>query len=199
MLERLWGCTISEGARWELCLSGEAADARVGSGSGRRSLIERSPSSPLSMLRGPSAGNDQKKMVVLRYGAPQPACFPEIALGFRPERCRGHAGHMRGEGDATCEYGPPTRTRGFNDSVKFSLTCFLCVVIAVCLCVCVCGWVCRVNIVDLYLDEEGRISLVGRLGGGENTTLQEPAQPNPSSKSSHPDTSHYQFVFRPNQ
>lgn len=135
------GCTISEGARWELCLSGEAADARVGSGSGRRSFIEGSPSSLLSMLRGPSAGNDQKKMVVLHYGAPQPACFPEIALRFRPERCRGRAGHMQGEGDAPCEYGRPTRTHGFNDSVKFSLTCFLCAVIAVRLCMYVCGWV----------------------------------------------------------
>lgn len=90
------GCTISEGARWELCLSGEAADACVSSGSGHRSFIEGSPPSLLPMLRGPSAGNDQEKMVVLRYGAPQSACFPEIALGFRPERCRVRL--------VTCEY-----------------------------------------------------------------------------------------------
>jgi len=30
----------------------------------------------------PSAGNDQKKMVRPRYGAPQSACFPEIADGL---------------------------------------------------------------------------------------------------------------------
>lgn len=38
----------------------------------------------------PSAGNDQKKMGVPCYGAPQCACYPEMAPRIRP----GQACHM---------------------------------------------------------------------------------------------------------
>lgn len=43
----------------------------------------------------PSASNDQKKMGVLCSGAPQYACFPEIALGLGLCRVRSSWSHGR--------------------------------------------------------------------------------------------------------
>ncbi|KAI9546186.1 hypothetical protein NQZ68_029422 [Dissostichus eleginoides] len=42
----------------------------------------------------PSAGNDQRKMVVPRYGAPQSVCLPEIALGLGLSTVRSHWSHI---------------------------------------------------------------------------------------------------------
>ena len=66
----------------------------------------------------PSAGNDQRKMVVPRYGAPQSVCFPEIALGLGLSTVRSH---VRKKTRCACERGQATLTH-FNDSVEFSLT-----------------------------------------------------------------------------
>lgn len=46
----------------------------------------------------PSAGNDQRKMVVPRYGAPQSACLPEIALGLGLSTVRSRWSHARKKG-----------------------------------------------------------------------------------------------------
>lgn len=45
----------------------------------------------------PSAGNDQKKMVAPRYGAPQSVCFSEIALGLDLSTVRSRWPHEREE------------------------------------------------------------------------------------------------------
>lgn len=46
----------------------------------------------------PSAGNDQKKMVVPRYRAPQSVCLPEIALGLGLSTVRSRWSHDRRKG-----------------------------------------------------------------------------------------------------
>lgn len=52
----------------------------------------------------PSAGNDQRKMVAPRYGAPQYVCFPEIVLGLGPSGSRWS--HERKIGVHVCTAGP---------------------------------------------------------------------------------------------
>lgn len=51
----------------------------------------------------PRAGNEQKKMVVPRYGAPQSVCFPEIALGLGLSTVRSRCSHARGKKGCACE------------------------------------------------------------------------------------------------
>lgn len=91
------GCTISEGAGSLSSSKREAADAAcVGAGKGHRSLLRFSIAS--IHVERPSAGNDQKKMVVPRYGAPQSVCFPEIAHGLDLSTVRSPWSHARKKG-----------------------------------------------------------------------------------------------------
>lgn len=121
--EEVTGCTISEGARWEVCLpaTGRQQMQHAPELAEHTDHLLRFSFIASIRVERPSAGNDQKKMVVLRYGAPQSVCFPEIALGLGLSTVRSRWSHARGKKRCACERSQATLTH-FNDSVEFSST-----------------------------------------------------------------------------
>lgn len=78
------GCTISEGAKWEVCFPATERQQM------QHALVLAEQTDHLLRfsfiasihVEKPSAGNDQEKMEVPRYTAPQSICWCEIALGL---------------------------------------------------------------------------------------------------------------------
>ncbi len=88
MLESLWVVHSVREQDWDLSSSNrEAADAALVLAEHTDHLLRFSFIAFIHVGR-PSAGNDQKKMVVPHYGAPQSVCLPEIAFGLGPEHCQ---------------------------------------------------------------------------------------------------------------
>lgn len=102
------GCSVSEGARSELCLP------TTGRQQMQHALVLAEHTDHLLRfsfiasihVERPSAGNDQKKMVVPRYGAPQSVCFPEIALGLDLNTVSSRWSHARKKGVHTSSARP---------------------------------------------------------------------------------------------
>lgn len=124
----------------------------------------------------PSAGNDQKKMVGPRYGAPQSVCFLEIAGGLGLCTVRSCWSHARKNG--SCECSQATLTH-FNDSEFLLATWCLsvkgqwrCKAIVVYVCFCGLGW--RVNVFDLHWKMGGISWAEGRI---PQTASLSPCQP----------------------
>lgn len=93
------GCTIREGARCELCLLATGRQQMQHAlvlAEHTDHLLKFSFIASIRVER-PSAGNDQRKMVVPRYGALQSVCLPEIALGLGLSAVRSHWSHEENE------------------------------------------------------------------------------------------------------
>lgn len=179
------GCIISEGARWGLCLPATGRQQMQHAlvlAEHTDHLLRFSFIASIRVER-PRAGNDQRKTVVPRCGAPQSVCFPEIELGLGLKYCQVTlvtCKEKKGVHVSTARpHWPMLMSRVFiNNMVSFPLKAseglkwLVCQSAANgCVYVCVVGW--RVNVVDPYW-KKGRISPAGK-----NTTLQEQAQPNP--------------------
>lgn len=98
------GCTISGRARWELCLpaTGRQQMQHALALAERTDHLLRFSFIASIRVERPSGGNDQRKMVVPRYEAPQYVCFPEIALGLGLSTVRSRRSHARGKKVRMC-------------------------------------------------------------------------------------------------